>query len=92
MKVLLDKIMVEKITEDKTPGGIILPGQVQEQTNKYKVVAVGEGILFDNGNIVKVDIKPGDTVYAPVSAGYKISHNGKEYIVIRVDEVLAIVE
>lgn len=91
MRVFLDKIVVKKIKEETTQSGLILPGSVQEYTNKYEVVAVGEGILFDNGTIQKVDIKPGDIIYAPKAAGYKIDHNGEEFVVIRVDDVLVIV-
>ncbi len=92
MKVLLDKVVCEKIKEETTAGGLVLPGSTQEYTNKYQVIAVGEGILFDNGTILKVDIKVGDIIYAPKAAGYKIDHGGKEYVVIRIDDVLAIVD
>jgi chaperonin GroES len=92
MKVLLDKVLVKKIVEERTAAGLIVPGSAQEYTNKYEVIAVGEGILFDNGNIVKPDIKVGDIIYAPKAAGYKVNDSeGNEYVVIRMDEVLAIV-
>lgn len=90
MKVFLDKVMVKKIKEETTPSGLVIPGSVQEQTNKYEVIAVGDGILFDNGQIQKIDIRPGDIIYAPRAAGYKVTHNGEEYVIIRVDDVLVV--
>ena len=92
MKVLLDKVLVKKITEERTASGLIVPGSAQEYTNKYEVIDVGEGILFDSGNVVKPDIRVGDIIYAPKAAGYKVNDaDGNEYVVIRMDEVLVIV-
>lgn len=93
LKPLGDRIIVEAITaEEVTKGGIVLPDTAKEKPQEGRVVAVGPGKLLDNGKTVPMEVKVGDRVVYSKYGGSEIKINGKEYVVLRQDDVLGIVE
>jgi chaperonin GroES len=93
LKPLGDRIIVEAITaEEVTKGGIVLPDTAKEKPQEGKVVAVGPGKLMDNGKTAPMEVKVGDRVVYSKYGGSEIKINGSEFVVLRQDDVLGIVE
>ncbi len=95
MKVrpLHDRILVERIEEEeKTASGIIIPDAAKEKPSQGKVVAVGNGKKTDDGKVIPLDVKEGDRILFGKYAGTEIKVEGKEYLMMREDEVFAVVE
>src|SRR4051794_17722231 len=91
LKPLHDRIIVEAAAkEEKTASGIILPDSAQEKPLKGKVLAVGPGKRLDTGKLAEIDVKDGDTVLYGKYAGTEITVDGKDYIILRSEDVLAI--
>jgi len=93
MKVLPlnDKILVERLeAETKTLGGIVLPDSAQEKPKQGKVLEVGEGKVLDTGKRAAFQVKKGDKVLFTSYAGSEITVDGKEYLIMTEDDVLAI--
>jgi len=89
---LSDHILVEPIYEEKKKGGIILPDTVEkERSEKGKVIAVGPGKRDKDGKRVPIDVKKGDVVLFTKYSPNEIKVEGKEYLVIREDDILAII-
>lgn len=92
LKPLFDKIVVEHLESNETTvSGIILPGKAQEKSQMAKIVAVGAGGVID-GKEVKIEVKEGQTVLYSKYAGSEFKIDGKEYVIIRQSDILAIVE
>ena len=90
---LNDKIVVERVeADDKTAGGIILPDTAKEKPKQGKVLALGEGKLLDDGGRAKFQVKVGDRVLFSSYAGNEVSLDGKEYLVMTEDDILAVVD
>jgi chaperonin GroES len=90
---LHDRIVLEAAPkEEKTAGGIILPDTAQEKPQRGKVLAVGPGKRLDSGQLAPVDVKPGDTVLYGKYSGTEVTVDGKDYIILRAEDVLAVVE
>lgn len=93
LKPLGDRIIVEAITaEEVTKGGIVLPDTAKEKPQEGKVVAVGPGRLMDNGKTAPMEVKVGDRVVYSKYGGSEIKLNGSEFVVLRQDDVLGIVD
>ena len=93
MRPLRDRILVERIEEaEQRIGGIIVPDTAKEKPQQGRVVAVGKGRVTDKGAVVPLDVKEGDTVLFGKYAGTEIKIEGREYLIVREDEVLGIVE
>lgn len=93
LKPLGDRIVVQSVAaEEKTSGGIFLPDSAQEKPQQAKVLAVGPGRVLDNGKLTAMDVKVDDTVYYSKYAATEVKVGGKEYLILRQDDVLAIVE
>ena len=95
MKVrpLNDRILVERIEEEeKTAGGIIIPDAAKEKPSQGKVIAVGNGKKTDDGKVIPLDVKEGDKILFGKYAGTEIKVDGKEYLMMREDEVFAVIE
>ncbi len=95
MKVrpLHDRILVERIDEEeKTPGGIIIPDTAKEKPSQGRVVAVGNGKKTEDGKVIPLEVKVGDKILFGKYAGTEIKIEGKEYLMMREDEVFAIIE
>ena len=95
MKVrpLADRILVKREDPSETvKGGIIIPDTAKEKPQEGKVVAVGSGRLDDNGKRVKLEVKKGDIILMGKYAGTEVKINDVEHIIMREDDVLAIIE
>ena len=89
-----DRILVEVLeAEEKTKGGIVLPDTAKERPQQGKVIAVGKGKLLENGEVKPLEVKEGDVVVFSKYAGTEVrTKDGDEYLILREDDVLAIVE
>jgi len=95
MKVrpLHDRIIVERIEEDvQRVGGIIIPDTAKEKPQQGKVIAVGKGRIEKDGKVTPLDVKAGDTVLFGKYAGQEIKIDGNEYLIVREEEVLGVIE
>ena len=95
MKVqpLHDRILVKRIDEEeKTKGGIIIPDTAKEKPQEGKVIAVGKGRVLEDGKVQELAVKKGDKILFSKYAGTEIKLEGDEHIIIREDDVLAILE
>ncbi len=95
MKVrpLHDRILVERIEEgEQRVGGIIIPDTAKEKPQQGKVVAVGSGKVKDDGKRVPLDVKEGDTILFGKYSGQEIKVDGQEFLIMREDEVLAVLD
>jgi chaperonin GroES len=90
---LHDRILVKRVqSEEKTVGGIIIPDNAKEKPMEGLVVAVGLGKRQDDGNLIKPDVKVGETVLFGRYSGSEIKIDGTEHIVMREDDLLGIIE
>ncbi len=94
LKPLYDKVVVERFEEkeERTPSGIIIPDTAKEKPQLGKVVAVGPGKVLENGEVRPLSVKVGDVVLFNKYAGNEVEIEGKMYLVMSEDEILAIVE
>ena len=94
IKPLSDHILIEPIkTDEKTEGGIFLPDTVEkEKSEEGLIIAVGEGKKTDDGKIVPVSVKPGDKVLFTKYGPHEIKVDGKEYLIAREEDILAVIE
>ena len=93
VKPLGDKIIVEVFgAKDKTQGGIILPDSAKEKPQEAKVLSVGSGKLLPSGKVVPPDVKAGDTVLFGKYSGSEVKLDGKEYLIIGQEDVLAVIK
>ncbi len=95
MKVrpLHDRVIVKRVEEeDKTKGGIIIPDTAKEKPVEGKVVAVGKGKIPDDGNQQPLEVKEGDKVLFGKYAGTEINIEGDEHLIMREEDIIAIVE
>ena len=87
-----DRVVLQQIeAEETTKSGIVLPGSAQEKPQMAEILAVGPGGIVD-GKEVKMEVKVGDQVIYSQYAGTKAKIDGKEYIIVRQADILAIVE
>jgi len=93
LKPLQDRILVERVEEEqKTKGGIIIPDTAKEKPAEGKVIAVGNGKLDESGKRIPLDVKKGDRILFGKYSGTEVKIEGKEYIMMREDDVLGIIE
>lgn len=93
VKPLGDRAIVQPIeAEEVKKGGIIIPDTAKEKPQEGKVVAVGAGKRDDNGKLIPMDVKKGDRVLYGKYSGTEIKVDGKEYMIMREDDILGIIE
>ena len=93
IRPLHDRILVERLEEEeKTKGGIIIPDTAKEKPIQGRVVAVGNGKLMDNGEVKPLDVKEGDKILFGKYAGTEVKIDDKEYLIMREDDVLGVIE
>ena len=95
MKVrpLRDRILVKRLEEqEQKVGGIIIPDTAKEKPQQGEVIAAGKGKIKDDGKIIPLDVKQGDTILFGKYSGQEIKIDGEEYLIMREDEVLAVIE
>ena len=93
IRPLQDRVIIKRMEEEKTSeGGIIIPDSATEKPIKGEVVAVGNGLVLDNGEIRPFDLKVGDKVLFGKYSGTEVKLDGEELLVMKEDDVMAVLE
>jgi len=93
IRPLHDRILVKRIEEEeKTSGGIIIPDTAKEKPQEGRVVAVGNGKVAEDGSVSPLDVKKGDKILFSKYSGSEVSLDGTEHLIMREDDVLAVLE
>lgn len=93
LKPLQDRILVLRVEEETTTkGGIIIPDTAKEKPAEGKVTAVGNGKVGDDGKRIALEVKKGDRILFGKYSGTEVKVDGKEYLIMREDDVLGIIE
>jgi len=93
IKPLQDRIVIKRIEEEeKTKGGIIIPDSAKEKPQEGRVVAIGDGKTLETGKKAPLTVKPGDKILFGKYSGTEIKIDGEEHLIMREEDVLAIVE
>lgn len=88
-----DRVMIRPLEAiDKTKGGIVLPDMAKEKPQEGKVIAVGKGRVSDEGKITPLEVKAGDKVLYGKYSGTEITVEGDEYLMVKEDDILAVVK
>ena len=92
IKPLGDRVLVEPLKQEEVnKGGIIIPDTAKEKPQEGVVIAVGTGKVDENGKKVPFNVKKGDTVLMPKYGGTEVKMDGKEYQIMREDDILAVI-
>jgi chaperonin GroES len=92
VRPLHDRLLVKRIEEKETiKGGIIIPDTAKEKPQEGEVIAVGNGKILENGTKLALDVKAGDKILFGKYSGTEIKIDGQEYLILREDEVLAVI-
>jgi chaperonin GroES len=93
IRPLHDRIIVERVEEEtKTAGGLFIPDTAKEKPQQGKVIAVGKGKVTEDGKLLGMDVKVGDRILFGKYSGTEIKIEGKEYLMMREDDVLGVIE
>lgn len=93
VKPLHDRIIVKRLEEeDKTKGGIIIPDSAKEKPFEGKVIAVGDGRVKEDGKKIPMEVKKGDRILFAKYGGSDIKIDGEDHIIMKEDDVLAVIE
>ncbi|WP_299981612.1 co-chaperone GroES [Desulfobacula sp.] len=93
LRPLSDRILVERVDEDeKTKGGIIIPDTAKEKPAEGKIIATGNGRMGEDGKLLPMDVKVGDRVLFSKYGGTDVKIDGSDYLILRQDDVLGIIE
>ena len=92
IRPLYDRVLIKRLDiEETTKGGIIIPDSAKEKPQEGEVVAVGEGKLLDDGSVQPLNVKVKDKILFSKYGGAEISLSGQEYLILKEDEILAII-
>ncbi len=93
IRPLHDRVLVRRLEEaEQKVGGIIIPDTAKEKPQQGEVIGVGNGKLLENGERVPLDVKAGDRILFGKYAGADVKIDGEEYLILREDEILAVLE
>jgi chaperonin GroES len=93
VRPLRDRVLLRRIEEAETRiGGIVIPDTAKEKPQEANVIAIGSGRITDEGKTIPLDVKLGDQVLVGKYAGTEITLDGKEYLIVREDEILGVAE
>lgn len=93
LKPLSDRVVIKMLeAEETTASGIILAGSAKEKPQVAQVIAVGPGGVDDNGKTIAMQVKPGDKVLTSKYSGTEVKVDGEEFIVVKQNDILAVVE
>ncbi len=93
IRPLQDRVIVQRVDEEeKTKGGIIIPDTAKEKPAEGKVIAVGNGKLADDGKRIALEVKKGDRILFGKYSGTEVKISGEEYLIMREEDVLGIIE
>jgi chaperonin GroES len=92
LKPLGDRILIELIeAEEKTSSGIVIPDSAKEKPQEGKVIAAGTGRVLENGQRIDLEVKEGDRIIFSKYAGTEVKYEGNEYLILRENDILAII-
>ena len=90
---LADRVLVEPVKEDEVKkGGIIIPDTAKEKPTTGKVISIGTGKVDENGKKIAFNVKPGDKVLMPKYGGTEVKLDGKEYQIMREEDILGVIQ
>ncbi len=94
IRPLYDRIVVKRITDEveKTAGGLFIPDSAKEKPQEGEVIAVGQGKRAEDGKLIPLDVKAGDRILFGKYSGSDIKMDGEEFMIMREDEVLGVLE
>ncbi len=93
IRPLHDRVVVRrKEQEEKTAGGIVLPGSAKEKPSQGEILAVGNGRILDNGEVKPLDVKVGDTVVFGQYAGSTVKIDGEELLIMTESDIFGVIE
>jgi chaperonin GroES len=94
IRPLHDRIVVKRITDEveKTAGGLFIPDSAKEKPQEGEVIAVGQGKRAEDGKLIPLDVKAGDRILFGKYSGSDIKMDGEEFMIMREDEVLGVIE
>jgi chaperonin GroES len=93
IRPLHDRVVVKRTEEERTsPGGIVIPDTAAEKPIRGEVIAVGNGKILDSGDIRALDLKVGDNILFGKYSGTEVKVNGEDLLVMREDDVMAVIE
>lgn len=93
LRPLGDRIVIELVeSEEKTASGIVLPDSAKEKPQEGKVVAVGTGRVLESGERVALEVSVGDRIIFSKYAGTEVKFEGTEYLLLRENDILAVIE
>jgi len=93
LRPLQDRILVKRVEEEtKTAGGLYIPETAKEKPQRGEIVAAGKGKKTEDGKVLPLDVKVGDKVLFGKYAGTEIKVDGEDYLIMREDDILAVVE
>ena len=93
IRPLHDRVVVRRLDEERpSPGGIVIPDSAAEKPMEGEVISVGNGKISENGDVRPLDVKPGDKVLFGKYSGTEIKIDGEELLVMREDDIMAVIE
>jgi len=93
LRPLQDRIIVKRLEEESmTAGGLYIPDTAKEKPQKGEIIAVGKGKITEDGKVIPVDLKVGDQVLFGKYAGTEIKIDGADYLIMREDDILGVIE
>jgi len=93
IRPLYDRILIKRLdAEERTKGGIIIPETAKEKPVQAKVVAVGPGRRNEKGKVIEPQVKKGDTILFAKYSGNEVKIDGEDHLILREDEILAVLE
>ncbi|MGH8477641.1 MAG: co-chaperone GroES [Methylococcales bacterium] len=93
IRPLHDRVIVKRVEEERlSAGGIVIPDSAKEKPSQGQVIAVGNGKILDNGEVRALDVKVGEKILFGKYAGNEVKVEGEELIVMREDDIMAVVE
>lgn len=93
IRPLHDRVLVRRVERDnKSTGGIVIPDTASEKPTEGEVIATGSGRILDSGEVRVLDVKAGDRILFATYSGTEVKLNGEEYLVMREDDVMAVID
>ncbi len=93
IRPLHDRVVIQRVEEEQTtPGGIVIPDTAKEKPHRGEVKAVGNGKLLENGEVRPLDVKVGDVVLFGKYAGTEVTIGDEDYLIMREEDILAVIE
>ncbi|QLH41340.1 MAG: co-chaperone GroES [Coxiellaceae bacterium] len=93
IRPLHDRVVIKRMEEERTSaGGIVIPDSATEKPIRGKVIAIGAGKILDNGQVRPLGLKVGDQVLFGKYAGTEVKLNGEDYVIMREDDIMGVVE